>query len=606
MARIAGLAMALLVALGTSSAAAVSVKRGAHYGARIFPDNAFTVRDKAQLTGLRVRFRRGLDYPTVGGRVRKDCTSGTYSICDSFRELNRLDGFDLQPRVTVPFTGGVKLASVNDKNFFITTARGKFASGLRQLTFDPATRTLAGISDKFLKEGTRYRIHVTNGIRDGKGKRVKACRGACVVGFTTRTASGELVRIRKALDAAQPSKLEFKQNGVDDVFRASLVAPSVSGPVNGMVRDDQVKADPKAPGAFKSSAVPNLIPPGQAGYFAFGSFLSPRSQFASASGHQDSATGRTDGEIPPVPTTKTPKPLGADRLTAIVVTPDPAQFPPPWPAAVYGPGFTRSAYDIFVSADYNASRGILTVATDPSGHGYGSQSKTTGTPAGAPPTFPHYRPGRADDLPPLRPRARPRRRRHDRHRAERRRRADRARTGGRRRGAALAQADRRAPVGARADGRRQHGARPCAEGGARHPDRRHEPRRRVADHVLRHQLRRHLRHDADGHRPALPPRPDERAGRPDHGHRAAVELPRRPGGNTQAHPAQHAERRSRPERVHRGHAASKRAADGDQAPRRGLLARVILGRQLVRAHGQPGDVRAAHPVATGPRLGVEA
>src|SRR3954471_13927075 len=396
MARIAGLAMALLVALGTSSAAAVSVKRGAHYGARIFPDNAFTVRDKAQLTGLRVRFRRGLDYPTVGGRVRKDCTSRTYSICDSFRQLNKLDGFDLQPRVTVPFTGSIRLTSVSDKSFFITTAGGKFASGLRQLTFDPATRTLAGISDKFLKEGTRYRIHVTGGIRDGKGKRVNACRGSCIVTFTTRAASGELVRIRKALGAIEPTKLTFTQNGANDVFLAASVAPSVSGPLNGMQRVDQVKADPNAPGAFKTSPVPNLIPAGAAGYFAFGSFLSPRYQYASASGHQDSATGRTDGEIPPVPTKSTPKPLGADRLTAIVVTPDPTQFPPPWPAAVYGPGFTRSAYDIFVSADYNASRGILTVATDPSGHGYGSQSKTTVTATGAPTTFLHY--GRGRDL----------------------------------------------------------------------------------------------------------------------------------------------------------------------------------------------------------------
>src|SRR3954451_9114968 len=325
MSRVAGLAMALFVALGTFSAIAaakpVSVKRGAHYGARIFPDDAFTVRDKAQLTGRRVRFRRGLDYPNVGGRVRKNCTSKTYSICDSFRELNRLDGFDLQPRVTVPFTGGVKLASVNDKNFFITTARGKFASGLRQLTFDPATRTLAGIGDKFLKEGTRYRIHVTKGIRDGKGKRVKACRGSCVVSFTTRTASGELVRIRKALDAAAPSKLTFTQNGVNDVFLAALVAPSVSGPANGMERVDQVKADPKAPDAFETSAVPNLIPPAAAGYFAFGSFVSPRYQFVSASGHQDRPTGRTDGEIPPVGTKQTPKPLGAERIGAIVVTP---------------------------------------------------------------------------------------------------------------------------------------------------------------------------------------------------------------------------------------------------------------------------------------------
>src|SRR4051794_673398 len=261
MSRVAGLAMALFVALGTFSAIAaakpVSVKRGAHYGAPVFPDDAFTGRAKAQLTGPPWRLRRGLDYPNVGGRVRKDCTSKTYSICDSFRQLNKLDGFDLQPRVTVPFTGAVRLASVNDKNFFITTTGGKFASGLRQLTFDPATRTLAGISDKFLKEGTRYRIHVTNAIRDAKGKRVKACRGACVVGFTTRTASGELVRIRKALDKMAPSTVTFTQNGVNDVFLAASVAPSIADPVNGMVRSDQVKADPNAPGAFDSKAVPN-------------------------------------------------------------------------------------------------------------------------------------------------------------------------------------------------------------------------------------------------------------------------------------------------------------------------------------------------------------
>jgi hypothetical protein len=398
MTRIAGLAMAVLLALGVPAAVAkpVSVKRGAHYGSRIFPDNAFTVRDSSQLTGRRVNFRRGVDFPIVGGRLRPACTSKTYSICDSFRELNKLDGFDLQPRVTVPFTGSIRLGSVNDKNFFITTAGGSFASGLRQLTFDPVRHTLAGISDKFLREGARYRIHVTNGIRDGKGRRVKACGGACVVSFTTRTASGELVRIRKALDNMAASKLTFTQNGVNDVFRAASVAPSIADPINGMVRTNQVKADPNAQGAFESSAVPNLIPPGGAGFFAFGSFMSPRYQFASANGHQDKPTGRTDGEIPPVPTKRTPQPLGADRLGTIVVTPDPAQFPPPWPAAVYGVGFTRSDYDIFVTADYNASRGILTVATDPAGHGYGPKSTTTVTAAGQPTTFLSY--GRGRDL----------------------------------------------------------------------------------------------------------------------------------------------------------------------------------------------------------------
>ena len=167
-----------------------------------------------------------------------------------------------------------------------------------------------------------------------------------------------------------------------------------------MIRNDQVKANPKAPAAFSASAVPNLIPTGAAGYFAFGSFLSPRYQFASSSAHQDQrygvGKGHTDGEIPPVPTKRTARPFGADRLGVIAVTPDPNVHPPPWPAAVYGPGFTRSDYDIFVSADYNASMGIVTIATDPAGHGYGSKSTTSVTSNGVKTTFKSY--GRGRDL----------------------------------------------------------------------------------------------------------------------------------------------------------------------------------------------------------------
>ena len=418
-AAIAACLAALAVAVPASPAAAVSVKRGKHYYSRIFPADAFTVRDKRQVTGRRVHFRIGKDYPLVGGRIRRRCTKSTYSICDSFAELNKLDGFDPQPRVVVPFTGGINLSSVKDSNFFITTSHGKFASGFRQLTFDPATNTLAGISDKFLREDTRYRIHVTNGIRDKHGKRIKACGHACVVRFTTRTASGELVRIRRAMDlplvnprnayrlagfpgashSAAGRRLSFMQNGKADVFSAASIAPSLVDPLNGMVRTDQVKANIDAPGAFASSAVPNLIP-APVGDFAFGSFLSPRYQYASASGHHDNPYGKgdglTDGEIPAVPTKSTPRPFGADRLGVIALTPDPSVYPPPWPAAVYGPGFTRSDYDIFVSADYNASRGILTIATDPAGHGFGAHSTTTVTSNGVATKFVSY--GRGRDL----------------------------------------------------------------------------------------------------------------------------------------------------------------------------------------------------------------
>jgi len=417
---VASLLFASVPTTSLSAGATVAVRRGRGLGARIFPDRRFTVPDGSQVTRRRINFRQGRDYPSIAGVVQPSCTDADYSICDGFAALNKLDGFDLQPRVAVPFTGVIDLDSVNASNFYIGTGTGAFVTGFRQLTFDPATNILSGISDGFLEESTSYRICVTNGILDGTGQPIRAFARPCRVRFTTRTASGELVRIRQSMDlplsdganayvlAGFPNaststasrKITFTQNGMDDVFLAASVAPSLANPLNGIVRTDQVKVDSSASGAFESSAVPNLIPPGSAGYYAFGSFLSPRYQFASASGHQDNpygvGDGLTDGEIPPVPTTQTPAPFGADRIGVIVVTPDPTQFPPPWPAAIYGPGFTRSDYDIFVTADYNASLGIVTLATNPAGHGFGPLSTTTVTAAGVATTFLSY--GRGRDL----------------------------------------------------------------------------------------------------------------------------------------------------------------------------------------------------------------
>jgi hypothetical protein len=424
-AAVAGIAGCVLVSVGgalpagATAAPVVSVMRGEHYGTRIFPDNFFTEEDPHQVTGLRVHFEKGEDYPLVAGHIREDCDSTDYSICDAFAELNKLDGFDLQPRVTIPFTGAIKLDSVNDGNLWIADDTGTFVSGLRQLTFDPATNTLAGISDQFLKESTPYRIHVTNAVLDSSGHMTNACGGQCVVRFTTRTASAELVNIRKAMDlplndphnayvqagipgassSTAPRKASFVQNGTPDVFLAATVEPSLASPANGIVRNDQVSTDAAAP--LQSSVVPDIVlPESRNGYYAFGSYLSPRYQFASASGHQDNpygvGDGHTDGEIPPVPTKATAPALGYDRLGIIVITPNPALFPPPWPAAIYGPGFTRSKYDIFVTADHNAALGIVTVATDPSGHGFGANSTTTVTAAGTPTTFLSY--GRGRDL----------------------------------------------------------------------------------------------------------------------------------------------------------------------------------------------------------------
>src|SRR4051794_23262169 len=72
------IAFALAGALACAPAAAVAAKpvsvlRGKSYGHRIFPSDAFTVKDKRQLTGRRVHFRRGRDFPIVKGHLKRRC-----------------------------------------------------------------------------------------------------------------------------------------------------------------------------------------------------------------------------------------------------------------------------------------------------------------------------------------------------------------------------------------------------------------------------------------------------------------------------------------------------------------------------------------------------
>jgi hypothetical protein len=58
--------------------------------------------------------------------------------------LNKLDGFDLQPRVTIPFSGPIDVSSVNDTDVFVQGPGGR--TRLEQLVWDPATNVLAGIT----------------------------------------------------------------------------------------------------------------------------------------------------------------------------------------------------------------------------------------------------------------------------------------------------------------------------------------------------------------------------------------------------------------------------------------------------------------------------
>jgi hypothetical protein len=379
--------MSMSGSVAARAAGAVHVLQGGTYRTMVFPTDALTVPDGGQVTGKRVNFRQGIDYPA--------CGPTDYSTCDVFNQLNQLDGFDLQPRVTIPFSGNIDVASVNDRDLFIQGPGGRTA--IVQLVWDPAAKTLSGFSNAFLHEASTYSLVVTSFIKDGTGAPIDACGGACVVPFTTQTASGELDRVRRALDdgsAYSGSGLvatASRKLVLPNAFSAASITPSVANPANGIVRLDQTTVDPAH---LESSVVPDLVNRASVNAYAFGSFMSPRYQYRSPTFHQDDGNGLTDGVIPMVPSKQTPQPFGADQLGAILIVPQGVAPAGGWPVAIYGPGFTRSKFDIFVTADNNATLGVATVATDPSGHAYGPNSKITVTHAGVASTFPSYGRGR--------------------------------------------------------------------------------------------------------------------------------------------------------------------------------------------------------------------
>jgi Bacterial Ig-like domain len=347
--------VAVLVAssipISVSASARVQVLSGTTPDTRIMPSNVFTVADSTQLTGIRVN----LPVPV--------CDATTSSTCDDLTLLNLQDGFDLRPRVTVPFSGPIDVSSVTPADFFVSGPAG-FTTPITQLVWDPSTNVLAGQPSDLLTEAATYSVVVTNGVKDTSGRTVIACPAQCTSAFTTETATAELAKLRASLDAgdayaqagirASDRGASFVQRGIRDVFPAATVTQ--------IERGDQVYADPSKP--LSVSTVLNTAVAG-VGYYAFGSFLVPRYQTY------------TDAVIPHVPTTQTPSAIGSQRVGFTLIVPAGTAPSGGWPVAIFGPGFTRSKYDLFLAADLNAAQGIATIATDPAGHSYGPASVAT-------------------------------------------------------------------------------------------------------------------------------------------------------------------------------------------------------------------------------------
>jgi hypothetical protein len=246
-------------------------------GAGPFPSDLFTVSDPSHRTGRRVNL------------PKPDCVLRP-SDCADVDVLNTLDGFNLQSRLSIPFSGAIDVTSVSSRSvFLVRLGRAGHPShlersrdsedrdddesghgggrehgrsgdsedqdedesghvvGINQVVWDPATNTLHAESDELLDQHTRYALIVTNGVRDEAGNRVEA---------------GDFDRFRRHLSVGQardPGLKAYRQALLDalarvDRRRARVVAASVfttqsATAVLEKIRD-QIKAHTPAPADF--------------------------------------------------------------------------------------------------------------------------------------------------------------------------------------------------------------------------------------------------------------------------------------------------------------------------------------------------------------------
>jgi hypothetical protein len=403
------LAMLVWLAVASAAPAAPAHQAQARFDvsdpqSQPFPSDRFTVEDAGQLTGLRVNL------------PKPDC-SVRPSDCNDIDVLNELDGFNLQPRLSIPVTGPIDPASVSSDTVFlyrlgclVAKCPGASRVGINQVVWDPATNTLYAESDQLLDQDARYLLVVTNGIRDTRGKRIDAdrfsdslhsrktrdpagtaYRHALLVAldrlkhcgmpvghvaaaslFTTESATAVMEKLRRRLAAGTPAPVDFTlgSGGERTVFPLSDVV--------GIAFRRQVGVDPAQPGSFITGSVALgatgltglADTAGAVGTIAFGKFRSPDYE--------------TPAGVIPAVGTRTGTPVGQHMRDIYFSHFLPAGQEPTggWPVVLagHGAGGNKDTANVPIHvAGRLAAHGLATMTINAVGHGGGPLGTLTVT-----------------------------------------------------------------------------------------------------------------------------------------------------------------------------------------------------------------------------------
>ena len=381
-----------------------------------FPTDRFTLPDPSQNTGLRVAL------PRVGCSERP-------SDCADVDTLNTLDGFNLQPRLSIPFSGPIDVDSVTSDTVFLVGPDGQV--GINQVVWDPETNTLHVESEDLLEQHTRYVLIVMRGVRDAAGEPLEASgrfqafrhsrreyddpaitryRAALLEGlvaaeeagidlnhvavasvFTTQSVTAILEKVRDQINASTPAPADFLLAGpaARTVFTVSSLVPGPTPPPflwRGLIRTN--------PPVFSNSALTGAVNflrqtfPGAVGRLAFGKYSSP--DYLTPCTPPTPPEPPCDQSIPPVGTrTGTPQVQGSNEIYFNLFLPSGTPPPGGWPVVIYGSGSggDQKNFTLRVAPSF-AARGLALIAINAVGLGLGPGTLTVNLVGGQAVTFP--------------------------------------------------------------------------------------------------------------------------------------------------------------------------------------------------------------------------
>jgi hypothetical protein len=359
---------ALLLAPGLAHAADVAAGTP-------FPTNLLTTPDATQITGLRV------DLPTP------DCATHP-SDCEDAAVLDGLDGFNVQPRLSIPFSGAIDTSTVSSDTVRLYDL-GCLACapiGIDQAVWEPATNTLNAESASLLAQHETYLLVATTGLRAADGSAVDRTKFLRDLNFgQTKDAHTKAYRIalRDALQAtdtftrAVAASVFTTQSITADLakIRAQIGASTpAAAHVSASFPRTQITAIVWNRQASTSGPLsPTFVPvpaldvfPGSVGRVVFGTYDSPDYETPAK-------------VIPPTGTgTGVPARQGTNTISYTLFIPAGAEPSGGWPVAIFGHGFTDSKQGApWAVASSLAHSGIASIAINVVGHGGGAGGNLT-------------------------------------------------------------------------------------------------------------------------------------------------------------------------------------------------------------------------------------